>query len=133
MQICFVDDRKKNQVAWNMAMSRIAGHRAQLRGFLSIDGFQSAISNGYEPRVVFIDFFIGPGLGLQIIRCCRKKFGRNVCLIAHGSMTLTNWLMVRLGAAFAIRKVTGRIPSQAIHDTFDNWQEFLSMIPPTTI
>lgn len=74
-------------------------------------------TDGNLPDILFLDFFIGEFLGIEVIRWFENKAVRPV-LIAHSSMKEASVGMVREGADFYLEKIKNRTYTESIRTAF---------------
>ncbi len=117
MKIWFVDDRQDNHTTWLNSFPEQVLQRCELRSFISVPDALAQFADGHLPDILFLDFFIGGRLGIEIVRWFDNQETRPV-LIAHSSMREANEGMVREGADFFLEKHKNRPHTESVKSTF---------------
>ena len=117
MKLWFVDDKRDNHDTWSNRFPEPIKASCELRSFLSVSELTDEFANGNVPDILFLDFFIGESLGIEVIRWFENKAVRPV-LIAHSSMKEASVGMVREGADFYLEKIKNRPHTESIRTTF---------------
>ena len=117
MKLWFVDDKRDNHETWSNSFPEPIKASCELRSFFSVSELTDEFSVGELPDILFLDFFIGEVLGIEVIRCFENKAVRPV-LIAHSSMKEASVGMVREGADFYLEKIKNRPHTKSIRNAF---------------
>ena len=118
MEISFIDDKSKNLSAWLAGMEPICGKNANLTVYQSVDEFEEALDEGYQPNIVFTDYNIDDRFGTEIVELLRQMFGHQVYIIAHSSDQWRNEHLLQIGANEIIPKYKGVSPSPTLGERF---------------
>jgi len=105
IQIWFVDDREDNLQTWRDSFPEAVKKECCLRCFSSIGSVEQALSEGFNPDILFLDFFVGDRYGFELVRQFPPDMPKRPVLIAHSSMELANTGLVNNGADFAMEKI----------------------------
>lgn len=117
MKLWFVDDKQDNHETWANSFSEPIKASCELRSFFSVSELIDEFTDGNLPDIVFLDFFIGEALGVEVIKWFENKSVRPV-LIAHSSMKEASLGMVREGADFYLEKIKNRPYTESIRTAF---------------
>ncbi len=117
MKLWFVDDKRDNHETWSNSFPEPIKASCELRSFFSVSELADEFANGNMPDILFLDFFIGEGLGIDVIRWFEDKAIRPV-LIAHSSMQEASVGMVREGADFYLEKIKNTPHTESIRAAF---------------
>lgn len=117
MKIWFVDDKRDNHETWSNSFPESIKASCELRSFFSVSELTDEFTNGNLPDILFLDFFIGEVLGIEVIRWFENKAVRPV-LIAHSSMQEASVGMVREGADFHLKKIKNQPHTESIRNAF---------------
>ena len=117
MKLWFVDDKPDNHKTWLNSFTDGIRASCELRTFNSVDQLFVAFSNQPRPDILFLDFFLGNRLGVEVIRWFDGQPTRPV-LIAHSSMEEANIGMVAGGTDFYLEKVKNRPYTESIRQVF---------------
>ena len=128
MQICFIDDREENREGWLKGFGPEVSNECDLRAFASAVDWYRWLNDGNQPDVVFLDFFIGVAIGSELIEDLRSRFGNDVFIVAHSSMTEANAGMVEAGADAMLPKVRLAVPSPTIREAFSSMADLKSFL-----
>ncbi len=117
MKLWFVDDKRDNHETWVNSFPGPIKASCELRSFFSVSELINEFTAGNLPDILFLDFFIGEVLGIEVIRWFEY---RAVCpvLIAHSSMNEASVGMVREGADFYLEKIKNRPYTESIRTAF---------------
>lgn len=127
MKIAFIDDKTDNLQAWLSSMETITGGEAILDIYDSIDAFDEALQEGYQPQVVFTDYNIDDRCGTELVEILRGRFGHQVYIIAHSSGDWRNRHLLQVGADEMIPKFKGITPSPTVADRFWSYEDLLAL------
>ena len=127
MQLWFVDDRQANHEMWLNSFSAEVRECCEFRSFYSVPEIIAEFTAGHLPDVVFIDFFVGGQLGVEVIRWFAGHDARPV-LIAHSSMNEANQGMVAEGADFLLEKIKDRPFTESIRQVFSSFDDIAHII-----
>lgn len=119
MKMWFVDDKRENHETWLNSFSEEIRRSCELRSFFSVSDAIAEFARGNLPDILFLDFFIGERLGIELVRWFDNAEVRPV-LIAHSSMEPANLGMVREGADFYLEKIKDRPHTDSIRSAFTN-------------
>jgi hypothetical protein len=119
MKLWFVDDKRDNHDTWSNSFPEPIKASCELRSFFSVSELTDEFENGNVPHILFLDFFIGESLGIEVIRWFENKAVRPV-LIAHSSMKEASIGMVSEGADFYLEKIKNRPHTESIRATFQS-------------
>ncbi len=122
MQLWFVDDKLENHTTWANSFSQDITESCELLTFLSVAEVIDELDSGNIPDILFLDFFIGRRIGVDLIRRFRNEEVRPV-LIAHSSMQAANEGMVAAGADFALEKIKYKPHTASIRNAFRNVED----------
>lgn len=117
MKLWFVDDKPDKHETWSNSFPESIKASCELRSFFSVSELTDEFTNGNVPDILFLDFFIGEVLGIEVIRWFENKAVRPV-LIAHSSMKEASLGMVREGADFHLEKIKDRPHTESIRAGF---------------
>lgn len=117
MKLWFVDDKRDNHETWANSFSQSVKASCELRCFCSVAELFEEFASGNLPDILFLDFFIGESLGVEVIRWFDGRKFRPV-LIAHSSMEQANAGMVHEGADFSLEKVKNRPYTESVRAVF---------------
>jgi CheY-like chemotaxis protein len=127
MKLWFVDDKQENHETWsNSFPGRLKGS-CELQSFFSVSDLIDEFAIGNLPDILFLDFFIGDGLGIDIIRWFEGRETRPV-LIAHSSMEEANLGMVREGADFYLEKLKNRPHTDSIRNAIRSIDDLIFIV-----
>ena len=122
MKLWFVDDKPANHETWSNSFGAPIKHACELRSFFCVDKLIDELDGGDVPDILFLDFFIGERLGIDVIRWFEGKDARPV-LIAHSSMNEANEGMVAEGADFCLEKIKNRTHTNSITSVFKDIED----------
>jgi len=122
MKLWFVDDKRDNHETWSNSFPEPLIASCELRFFLSVPELIDEFENGNVPDILFLDFFIGEGLGIEVIKWFENKLVRPV-LIAHSSMKEANVGMVCEGADFYLDKIKNKPVTESIRTAFQTMDD----------
>jgi len=117
MKIWFVDDKRDNHDTWSNSFPEAIRASCELRSFLSVSALIDELASGNLPDILFLDFFIGEVLGIEVVKWVENKAVRPV-LIAHSSMKAASVGMVREGADFYLEKIKNKPHTESIRKAF---------------
>jgi CheY-like chemotaxis protein len=117
MKLWFVDDKRDDHETWANSFPEAIKASCELRSFSSVSELTDEFTDGDFPDILFLDFFIGEVLGIEVIRWFENKAVRPV-LIAHSSMREASVGMVREGADFYLEKIKNRPYAESIRTAF---------------
>ena len=126
MKLWFVDDKRENHETWSNSFAEPLKQACELRSFYDIATLIDELHSGNIPDILFLDFFIGERLGIEVIRWFEGKDDRPV-LIAHSSMNVANEGMVTEGADFWLEKVKNRTHTDSIMRVFKSLEDLASI------
>jgi CheY-like chemotaxis protein len=127
MKLWFVDDRPRNHETWVCSFSEEIRASCELRNFLTIDELFAEFSKGILPDLLFVDFFVGERLGIEVIKWFADRKVRPV-LIAHSSMEQANTGMVAVGADFHLEKIKEVPFTASIRDAFKSLEDVVYVL-----
>ncbi len=113
LQIWFVDDLHANLAAWLGSFEPELRSRHQFRCFASVETLFEALDAGELPDVLFIDYYIGPRFGHEVIAYF-KGWQQRPVLVAHSSMPEANQVMLNQGADLMLEKTPGTAVTASI-------------------
>ena len=123
MNVWFVDDHPENLEAWRASFPATVHASCDLRTFGSVPELFEALDAGERPDVMFVDYFMGPYTGMDVVERFLGDGAAPPLLIAHSSVPRVNRGMVRQGAHLWMEMVPGsgrtRSIVSAIHDVED--------------
>lgn len=125
MHIAFIDDKATNLLAWRTRMEDICRGQAQLTTYQSVEAFEEALEEGYQPHIVFTDFNIDDRFGTEIVVMLRQLFGRRVYIIAHSSNEERNEYLLRIGANEIIPKHQKTYPPPTLEESFWSFDDLV--------
>ena len=88
-KLWFVDDKLDNQETWTNSFPERIKASCELRSFSSVAELFVEFDKGNFPDILFLDFFIGERLGIEVIKWFENKETWPV-LVAHSSMKEAN-------------------------------------------
>ena len=124
MKLWFVDDKRENHETWSNSFPEPVKQACELRSFYSVATLIDELDSGSFPDILFLDFFIGERLGVEVIRWFESKDCRPV-LIAHSSMNEANEGMVTEGADFSLEKIKNRTHTDSIMRVFKDIEDIV--------
>ena len=124
MKLWFVDDKPDNHDTWTNSFAEQLVASCELRSFFSVPELIGELENGNAPDILFIDFFIGEFLGIEVIKWFENKPVRPV-LIAHSSLKEANVGMVREGADFYLEKIKSKSDTESIKTAFQTINDLM--------
>lgn len=113
LRIWFVDDLHDNLTCWLGSFPAELKQSHEFRCFDSVGSLFKVLDTGHWPDVLFIDYFIGPRFGHEVIAYFAQLPVRPV-LVAHSSMAKANQAMLDQGADLALEKVPGQSATASI-------------------
>ncbi|MEZ0373037.1 MAG: hypothetical protein ACAI44_28360 [Candidatus Sericytochromatia bacterium] len=113
LKIWFVDDMPTNHRQWLNSFSAELRQKHSFRVFSQVESLFETLDSGLIPDVLFVDFFIGPRFGHEVIAYFADKSPRPL-LIAHSSMLRANQAMLKQGADLMLEKINGGEFSESI-------------------
>ena len=128
MKIAFIDDKAKNLHAWLSGMESIQGGEADLAIYRSVDEFEEALYEGYQPDIVFTDYNIDDRFGTEVVETLRKMFGSKVYIIAHSSGQWRNEHLMQIGANEIVPKIKGLSPSPTLSERFWCFDDLMELL-----
>ncbi len=124
MKLWFVDDKRGNHETWSNSFPEEIKAACELRSFFTVSELFDEFSSGNVPDILFLDFFIGERLGIEVIKWFDSQVFRPV-LIAHSSMKEANVGMVREGADFYLEKIKERPHTDSIGKAFKTFEDII--------
>lgn len=106
LKIWFVDDLPENRLAWLACFSPELRARHSFAMFATVEELFAAFESGM-PDILFIDYFIGPRYGHEVLTYFDGRAGVSPVLIAHSSDARANRGMLKIGADLSLAKVKG--------------------------
>ena len=137
MKIWFVDDIADNRHAWHLSFHDELREAHQFESFDSVDSLFDALNTQVWPDILFIDFYIGPRFGHEVISYF-QDLKQRPCLIAYSSQGSANRAMLAQGADLSYQKITGATPNQILFNEIQNSDDLQRLIhlkneaPPIT-
>ena len=83
MKLWFVDDKQANHETWLNSFVEPLKQACEFRSFYSVAAVIDELDGDNVPDVLFLDFFIGDRLGIEVIRWFEGKDDRPVLLHAE--------------------------------------------------
>ena len=120
-KIWFVDDLAKNRKTWMRSFPKALRAQHEFLTFATVDDILAVLDRGEWPDMIFIDYYIGPRRGSDVVEYF-KDYAERPTLVAHSSMPDANQAMLSLGADIAYPKPGGwKTPmiAENIHSTED--------------
>lgn len=114
LKIWFVDDLAVNRTAWLESFATGLRTNHEFAVFATVEALFEVLDAGQWPDILFIDYFIGPRYGHEVLDYFRRAKGRRPVLIAHSSDDRANQGMLREGADLTIDKLRGAAYRRAI-------------------
>ena len=127
MKLWFVDDKRDNHETWSNSFPEPLKASCELRSFYSVSELIDECAEGNVPDILFLDFFIGEGLGIEVIKWFKNKVNCPV-LIAHSSMKEANVGMVREGADFYLEKIKNKPHTESIRNAFKSVDDLTHIV-----
>ena len=127
MKLWFVDDKQENHETWSNSFVEPLKHACEFRSFSSLATLFDEFESGSFPDILFLDFFIGERLGVEVIRWFQSRDCRPV-LIAHSSMDQANEGMVTEGADFSLEKIKNRPHTESIMRAFKSIEDIAYVV-----
>jgi CheY-like chemotaxis protein len=116
MDVWFVDDRRANREAWLASFPAAVREACSLRVFGGVPELFAALDGGERPDVLFVDYFLGCHVGVEVIERLTSDGGPVPLLVAHSSVPRANAGMLRAGAHLAMEKVHGASVTRSIQE-----------------
>lgn len=110
MKVWFVDDLPDNRLAWHHSFESALYQRHHFESFETVESLFAALEAQPWPDILFIDFYIGPRRGHEVIDYFQGAQQRP-CLVAYSSQASANRAMLARGADTAFEKITGAQPN----------------------
>ena len=92
MKLWFVDDKRDNHETWTNSFAEPLVASCEFRSFFSIPELIDELENGNAPDILFIDFFIGEFLGIEVIKWFENTDGLIANLLHSQAVSFSNWL-----------------------------------------
>lgn len=106
LKIWFVDDLPENRRAWLDCFSPELRAQHRFDMFATVEDLFAAFEIEM-PDILFIDYFIGPRYGHEVLAYFDGRAGASPVLIAHSSDARANRGMLKIGADLSVAKIKG--------------------------
>ncbi len=126
MNIWFVDDLPQNRSAWHQSFGPELQQNHSFESFERVEELFEALDSRDWPEILFVDFYIGPRYGHEVIDYFKDAVQRP-CLIAYSSQASANRAMLAQGADIAFPKITGAAPSSEIAQRIKSDADLLAL------
>ncbi|MGV3526297.1 MAG: hypothetical protein ACO1RX_18910 [Candidatus Sericytochromatia bacterium] len=113
MDIWFVDDLPENHATWLNSFPADVFQQHSLRCFDTVEALFAAVEGERSPDILFVDYFIGPRIGSEVISWFLDRPERPL-LIAHSSQASANRTMLKEGADLSLEKMPGAVSTASI-------------------
>lgn len=128
MNLWLVDDHRENREAWLASFPPSVRSVCRMRTFESVPALFAALDDGERPDVLFVDYFLGPNDGMEVIERLLREPGPPPLLIAHSSVPRMNEGMVRGGAHLSLAKVRGEPRTRSIVEAIRSVEDLRDLV-----